>query len=261
MDAIAETERPPLFEIAAFDALIRNPEAEVEGAVAGMPFSARIAIPHYDERIAYHYRDVARGGLAAVCATAKIPFDLPRFGLLLRFARPAELALHDDDMRLDASMRALVARFGPVILRNACLDGAVRPRFHRNIFPHLRFHVDRGPAMPNQYSCFTRDPHDAEQRPPRATSTLFVANIVAWLESVRTGACDPATERGVQASYDLFTGADMSALFDQIVLEQQWSEPDGTGEVAIIDNRSVLHASYHKDGRTPGYRIGARYLE
>lgn len=261
MQATAETAVPALFDPAAFDALARSPTREVAGAVAGVPFAARVAIPHYGERIAHHYRDIAPGGLAAVSAQAGIPFGLRQFGLVLRFARPVELALHDAAMRLDPSVRALVAAFGPVIFRNACLDGAVRQRFHRNIFPHLRFHVDRGPAMPNQHSCFTRDPDDAEQRAPRATSTLFIANIVAWLESVRAGASDPDTERGVRPSYDLFARADMSALIGEIVLEQPWDEPDGTGEVAVIDNRAALHASYHKDGRTRGYPIGARYLE
>ncbi|MEE8332840.1 MAG: hypothetical protein V3R85_03245 [Alphaproteobacteria bacterium] len=260
MNAVAEKYFSSEFDIAEFEPLKRDPTAEIRGAIASASFTARIAIPNYDQRIEHHYRAIAPRGLAKACADADIPFGLARFGLVLHFAEPAELPIHVDDMALNCSVRALVDSFGPVIFRNAYIDGGVRERFHRNIFPHLRFHVDRGPGMPNQYSCFTRDPFDAEQRGPRATSTLFIANIVAWLEMVRAGACDPGAERGVRASYDLFHDADMAALFGDIVLDQPWNAPDGIGEIAVIDNRTVQHASYHKDGRTPGYRIGARYL-
>ncbi len=258
----ATAEKWPLAELdaAALRALSRAPEGEVRGTLGGIPYSARIAIPNYGERIARHYRDIAPDGLSAACASAEIPFDLPRFGLVVSFADAAELAIHDDAMVLDGAVRDLVGRFGPVIFRNARIVNAVRERCHRNIFPHLRFHVDRGAAMPNQFSCFTRDPLDPEQRPPRASSTLFMANIVAWLETVRTLACKPGDERGVRPSYDLFDGLDMAPMLGETVLEQPWSEPDGTGEIAVIDNRTLLHATYHKDGTTKGYRIGARYL-
>jgi hypothetical protein len=157
---------------------------------------------------------------------------------------------------LDNGIRDLIAQFGPLDMRNAVITRGARERFHRDIFLHLRFHVDRGPTAPNQYSCFTRDPDDPEQRPPRASSATFIANIVAWLE---LGYCDPDIERGMRASYDLFADADMSALLGNIVLEQPWTEPAGIGEIAVVDNRTTLHATYHKDGETKGYRIGARY--
>ena len=260
LSAVAERYFSPEFDLAEFASLDRNPTEEIRSTLRGTPFTARIAIPHYGDRIARHYRDVAPRGLAAASADAGVPFDLARFGLILRFAQATELPIHGDDMVLDGSVRALVDRFGPVIFRNALMESSVRERFHRNIFPHLRFHVDRGPAMPNQYSCFTRDPRDKEQRKPRATSTLFIANIVARLEMARTNGGIAADERGMRPSYDLFANTAMAPLFGETVLEQPWDEPEGTGEIAVIDNRTVLHASYHKDGRTGGYRIGARYL-
>ena len=64
----------------------------------------------------------------------------------------------------------------------------------------------------------------------------------------------------VRANYDLFSGITAADLFGRIILEQPWDAPDGTGEIAVIDNRTVLHATYHKDGETRGYPIGARYL-
>ena len=59
---------------------------------------------------------------------------------------------------------------------------------------------------------------------------------------------------------DLFEGADIAAIFGNLVLDQPWTEPEGTGEIAVIDNRTVLHAVYHRDIKTTGYPIGARYL-
>jgi hypothetical protein len=61
-------------------------------------------------------------------------------------------------------------------------------------------------------------------------------------------------------SCDLFAGVDMDPLIGELILEQPWNEPEGTGEIVVVDNRTALHATYHKDGRTAGYRIGARYL-
>jgi len=250
---------PTLFDAPAFQPLFLDPAREVRGTLDGVPYSAAIAIADYGDRVARHYRDIVPDGLKIACAEAEIPFGLTHFGLVVSFARPVEFGVHDEDMVLDDSIRALIARFGPVIFRNARIAATVRDRFHRNIFPHLRFHVDRGSQMPNQYSCFTRDPSVSEQRAPRASSTLFAANLVAWLEQVR---CSGGTVRpaGVRSSYDIFHSAVMAPLLGNIILEQPWAAPDGTGEICVIDNRTVLHASYYKDGSTAGYPIGARYL-
>jgi len=250
----------PEFDVAAFASLLRRPEHALEGRFKGLPYTARVVIPDYGERVARHYAAVARDGLAAASIGAAIPFELPRFGLIVEFDRTASIRVHAEEMVLDDSIRALIARFGAVFFRNACIAGSARQKYHRNIFPHLRFHVDRGANAANQYSCFTRDPADAAQRPPRRSSTLFVANIVAWLELVRCGGCDPRAERGVRAKYDLYGDCAVAELFGEVVLEQPWDAPEGTGEIAVIDNRTVLHATYHKDGQTRGYPIGARYL-
>ncbi len=251
---------PPLFETSLFDALRQNPKSSIDGRFQGIPFNARIAIPDYGEHLLRRYGATAPRGLPSACEQAGIRFDLARFGLVIAFDDPAEIAIHGLDMVLDGTVRDLVERFGPVVFRNAHIAGEARNQFHRNIFPHLRFHTDRGPTAENQYSCFTRDPFDAEQRGRRASSTLFMANLAAWLEYVQNGGGDARAERGVRASYDLFEGTDMKALLGGVVFEQPWHEPDGTGEVVVADNRTVLHATYHKDGETKGYPIGARYL-
>lgn len=248
------------FDPATFGLLLRNPDAAIDGSFDGIPYRARIAIPFYSRRIERFYDEICRGGLKKMTAIAGVPFELDQFGLVVTFARAAEIGLHDSAKLLDPSIRALVERFGPVILRNASIAGSARKEFHRNIFPHLRFHVDRGPMVENQYSCFTRDPSDAEQRHPRDSSTLFIANFVAWLETVRSGDDQARNERGMRTSYDLFEGKDVGGLLGEIILDQPWNEPEATGEIAVVDNRTVLHATYNKDGVTRGYPIGARYL-
>lgn len=247
-------------DIGLFQPLLRAPETEIEGALRGRSFRARVIIPDYRARICQHYRAIAPKGLDDIGLRSGISFAFEQFGLRLRFDQAADIALHDQDMVLDPSIRALVATFGPVIFRNAVIAGDARTRCHRNIFPHLRFHTDRGPNMPNRYSCFTRDPFDAEQRAPRQTSTLFIANIVGWLEGVRDGQVNPAVEHGAPTNIDLFSGGGIAALMGAIILEQPWAERYGTGEIAVIDNATVLHATYHRNARIKGYPIGARYL-
>lgn len=251
---------PGLFDPATFLCLSRDPAGEVSGTIDGIPYRARIAIENYADRIARYYERSLPDSLAAVCEENDIPFDLPQFGLVVEFDRAVDICVHDGDMVLDGSIGALVDRFGPVIFRNARMTGDIRAKFHRNIFPHLRFHVDRGPRMPNQYSCFTRDPSTPEQYAPRTSSTLFIANIVAWLEEARLSADDARPEAGVRTSYDIFHDGPTAPLLGDIVLEQPWTAPDGIGEICVIDNRTVLHATYNRDGQSRGYPIGARYL-
>ena len=52
----------------------------------------------------------------------------------------------------------------------------------------------------------------------------------------------------------------MGQIIDNVVLEQRWDEPEGVGEIAMIDNATMLHASYYRDISELGYRIGVRYL-
>ncbi|MBT4490414.1 MAG: hypothetical protein HOC72_22935, partial [Rhodospirillaceae bacterium] len=179
--------RSGVFDVDGFKPLISQPARTIHGGLPGVGYQARVAIANYDQCLTRHYRAIAPKGLAAACNLADIHFDTPQFGLIITFDEPTEVAVHDGDMVLDQSIRALIAQFGAVSMRNATIAGAAREKFHRNIFPHLKFHVDRGPTSVNQYSCFTRDPDDPVQSLPRLSSTVFIANIVAWLEMVRTG--------------------------------------------------------------------------
>jgi len=44
-----------------------------------------------------------------------------------------------------------------------------------------------------------------------------------------------------------------------LAVEHGCDEPERVGEISLIDNRTVLHASYFKDGFHKGYRIGVSY--
>jgi hypothetical protein len=228
------------------DRLERDPRGAVAGSVAASRFEARIAIPDYARRIAEHY--------GVDPDDAGVPLDFRHFGLVCEFDRPTEIPVCDEERRLDDGLRDVVRRFGTVILRNAHLGADLRQGAQRNIFSSLQFHFDRGATQPDQHSLFFRDPFDPVHRKPRGSSTLIVANLVAYLQSLREG-------RGPHefaSLYTIFGDEDIDALGGRIVLRQPWTAPEGTGELCILDNRTVLHASYYE--REKGYPIGVRYL-
>lgn len=218
-------------------------------------FQLSVGIPDYGWKIANHYADQVDGNLGAICSKASLAFDLSSFGLIVTFDKPLELELYDGDSLLDENVKKIINHFGPLIFRNAYLATKFRNQGQRNIFPDLNFHVDRGSNQDNQYSLFCRDPFDDVQKAPRESSTLFIANIVAYLQSVKEGH-PPKT--GPQTLYSIFKDEDIKPLIGDIVLEQPWTEPEGTGEICVLDNRTIQHASYYRGGR--GYPIGVRYL-
>ena len=65
----------------------------------------------------------------------------------------------------------------------------------------------------------------------------------------------------MNGSYTIFTDEKMNDVFNNIILEHAWDEPQGTGEISMLDNRTVYHASYYRDRFNKGYRIGVRYLK
>jgi hypothetical protein len=243
---------------AALAELARNPTATVEGRAGAGRFGARIAIPGYRDIIAGHYADVAPG-LDAACAATGIEVPLAHFGLVCEFAAATELSLYDTGQSLDDHLRGLVERFGPVVMRNAYLPPGDRAEAQRNIFPDLSFHFDRGANQPTQYSLFFRDPFDPVQAEPRRSSTLHAANIVPHLQLARErGEAPEAIDR--RAIYDVFRNRDLTSALGTVLLEHRWDAPRGTGEIAVLFNRTVLHSSYYRPPRTKGYPISVRYL-
>lgn len=243
------------------DQLERNPADPVRGKLGDAGYTAEIAIPDYEKRINEHYATSTDKRVKELAGFFEIPFDFTHFGLIVRFDRPTELTVHDAELTLDDGLRELVRRFGPVIIKNAYSASESRNTVQKNIFQNLRFHYDRGRNMENQYSLYTRNPFDEAQKKPRDTSTLFLANIVAHMQCMKEEGCKSPDEKGIRPNYDIFLNDDMKTVLDDIILNQPWSEPEGTGEMAVIDNLTVLHSSWHRVGSDKkSYPIGTRYL-
>ena len=232
----------------ALDALRHKPDQPVTGLHCGVGYKARVAIPHHADNVAKHY------GLRL--AQSAVPLQYPHFGAIIEFNSPIELAVCDENRVLDPGLREIVDVLGPVILRNAYLPERNRREGQRNIFPSLRFHFDRGSTQEDRYSLFWRDPFDEIHKAPRTSSTLIVANAVAYLQAQAEGDSTPY----LKPLYQLFEDEEMSSVIGQVVLEQGWRAPPGTGEISILDNRTVLHASYYAEPEDRGYPIGVRYL-
>jgi len=213
--------------------------------IATPDFTARVAIPDYAAAVVRHY------GPGAGQIDAPAPFR--HFGLRIAYRNPARVQLHDESRRLLDGVREAVAAFGPLLFRNA-VPALPDREPQRNIFPSLRFHVDRAPPQEELYSLFYRDPSDPVQRNPRGSTTLFIANAVGLLQAHKEGL---SVDR-VPSSCDLFHNEKVDAMAGRILLEQRWDAPAGTGEIAVLDNRTLLHASYYK--HQGGYPICVRYL-
>ena len=161
----------------------------------------------------------------------------------MEFDTAQEIEGYDQNHALSDNVKELLRQFGPLIIRNAYMSSKCRAEGQRNIFPDLRFHIDRGSTQENQYSLFCRDPFDPEQMAPRKSSTLIVANIVAFLQAHQEGQNQTNPH---QTLYTIFNNEDLDALFGKIIAHQPWAVPKGTGEICILDNRTVLHSSYYR---------------
>ncbi|MBT3559050.1 MAG: hypothetical protein HN644_04765 [Rhodospirillales bacterium] len=57
----------------------------------------------------------------------------------------------------------------------------------------------------------------------------------------------------------LFGREEADSVIGAYVIEHIWDAPPGTGEICMFDNRTVLHASFHRK-MNPGYKIAVQYL-
>lgn len=251
----------PSFEMSILQSLDKAPQQPAAGKLFGRDVTIRYVIPGIQANIESHYREQLAGStLVDYANRVDAPIHYRHFGLSIHFREPTELHLHTPELVMDAGLRALIDRVGPVILKNVYIEKATREPSHRNRFPHLNFHIDRSSEQVTVYSLYTRDPFDDEQRFPRTSSTLFIPNIVGYLQAVKEGLVDPANDRGARTAAVLFAEEDVSTLFGQLIVEHRWDEPEGVGELSSIDNRTVLHSSYYRDPHEKGYKIGVRYL-
>lgn len=236
--------------------LLTAPESTAQGRLGEVDYGAATGISGFGQKITDHYAEFIPHGLAQVCKQAAMTFDFSSFGLIIEFEKPVEIMLYDQDHVLDENAKEAISRFGALIFRNAYLAENFRIQGQKNIFPDLNFHIDRGSNQENQYSLFCRDPFDDLQKHPRQSSTLITANIVPYLQTLKERKTPKA---GQQTLYDdIFKNQDLGPLIGGVLLEQAWTAPEGTGEICLLDNRLVVHASYYREG--PGYPIGVRYL-
>ena len=241
-------------------ALLDNPGRQVMGQIAGQTYCARIGIPDYRKKVAAHYEPLLGVSLDAICEQAAIPLEFDHFGLIVEFETPIELQMFDGDFVMDEGPRDLIAKFGGVIVRNVCLNADRVDNEHRAKFRHLNFHYDRGDHQERQYSLYTRDSRDPLHQPPRESSTLFIANIVAQLQAMKENGESKVTQPGVRPSYSIFEKEPVIDLIDDIILEHPWNEPQGIGEISMLNNRTALHASFYRTPSRVSYQIGVRYL-
>lgn len=232
----------------SLQSLQQQPAKLLKGRTGDTDFEASVMIPDYRQRLVEHY--------GPDCADRAEARQFRHFGLLLAFSEPVELPLHDDSKTLHRELRDLVRIFGPVVLRNVYLPKETRSAEQRNVFASLEFHVDRAPQQPDHYTLFWRDPFDAIQSHPRSSSTLVLANAAAYLQAQKEG--DNSSE--MKTRYRLFEKEPVSKLVNKVMIEIPWSAAEGTGEVAVLDNTTVLHASYYAHPELRGYPISVRYL-
>lgn len=238
-----------------------NPDSPIELKIQDYSASAQIVIPNYLQHLKEFYNQPYISDINKTVRNSGIPFNFDKhFGLEINFTQATELQFHDADFAFLGDCKKLIQMYGVVILRNVRVDQASRDVGHRNRFPHLIFHRDRNEYQPTPYSLYTRDPTDPEQRLPRISSTLFTANIVAYLQCMRENDYEQISGKELNSHYDIFKHEDLSKAIGKVLVEHKWDEPEGTGEIAMLDNRTALHASYLRHHPKPGYRIGVRYL-
>ena len=218
-------------------------------------------IPNYLEKLKQFYGVGVLSNINQTVVNSGVPFPFIRhFGLQINFLSSIEIKMHDGQFELLGGSKQLIQQFGIVILKNACLEGAARELGHRNRFPHLNFHRDRNETLPTPYSLYTRDQRDEEQYFSRKSSTLIIANLVAYLQCMKEQNYEPIESKGIRSHYEIFHNENVEDAIGSVMVEQRWDEPDGVGEIAMLDNRTVLHSSYRRMTGVEGYRIGVRYL-
>lgn len=243
-----------------YNRLSARPEGSVNDRYQNIGYSAKFVIPNYRQKIEDYYSDIIQGSLAKECETSGIYMPFEHFGIAIKFEKPTEVSLYNGELRIHDGLCDLISSAGPIILQNVYLETAVRDYGHRNRFPHLQFHIDRSAKQEARHSMYTRDPFDAEQKHPRTSSTLFITNIVAHLQALKEGTVTRESAEEIITTRLIFEKEDMEKAIGNVILEQAWTQPEGTGEICIIDNISVLHASYYRDAQRSGYKIGVRYL-
>ena len=241
--------------------LLQSPDQPITTELDGHSVSLHLAIPNYLQQLQQFYGLTIFPDINTVVSRSGIDFATEHFGLVIHYDKAVELTLHDNEMSIIGNAKKLIELFEVVTIINASLNQSSRDHGHRNRFPHLKFHRDRNESQPTPYSLYTRNPFDPEQSQPRISSTLFIANLVAYLQCMKEREYEQIKVKGMHSHYDIFKQQDMSLALEKVIHEHRWDAPEGTGEISMLDNRCTLHASYMRDAVYQGYRIGVRYLK
>jgi len=248
------------FNSAWIDRLLKTNNKVISGTYSGVDYQARIVIPDYRLNVADYYKDIINGNIDDYSRRVEVGLIYEHYGVEIEFTRAMQIDVHGSEQILESGLKQLMQKAGPVIFKNAYFSAPYREVKQRNRFPHLNFHIDRNRSMPTRFSVYTRDPFDAEQKYPRKSSTLFIASIVGYLQAVKEGIVDPDETRGINQSFEIFRQMNIDDLMGKLIIEQRWAEPEGVGELSMLDNATELHSSYERIYATKGYRIGVRYV-
>ena len=237
-----------------------NPHLPVQGNLNGHAYQIRILIPNYIPQVQQYYKDELKHDLNYYHINLKLPVLFKNFGICIEFKKPTAIHLHNIEMELEGSAKHLISKYGALIIYNAYLDSELRDMGHRNRFPQLNFHIDRNPHQKSHYSLYTRNPFDEEQKYPRTSMTLFIPYLVAYLQGIKEGKGIIADQDGLITRSELYKASQIPNLLNSLILPHTWDQPEGVGEISIIDNANLLHASFYPNEANKGYRIGVRYV-
>lgn len=221
-----------------------KPNIPIFNNLFGHDFKAKIVIPDHNKTIQQFYRAQLKHNIDFYNHALNFPPLFSHLGLCITFDKATKIHIHNMDMRLTDTAKALIKKYGAIILKNVYLDSEMRDMGHRNRFPQLNFHIDRNPKQDTHYSLYTRNPFDEEQRFPRTSSTLFIPYLVAYLQGLKEGNDKVADKDGLITSSVLYEAIAIPELLNSVILPHSWNEPEGIGEISIIDNSNLLHASW-----------------
>jgi len=251
---------PIHFNATWLEQITKNPATPFKSKLGSIPYTANIVIPHYRDKVRSYFKDQIDSSLEQECKNINSPMPFEHFGVSISFESPIEVHLYDENSMLNKGLSEIIAKVGPIILKNTYFSSAIRDDGHRNRFPQFQFHVDRSPMQDTRYSLYTRNPFCPEQKHPRTASTIFTTNSAAYLQAIKQGLFTKDKDKRAPTSNLLFEKEPLETILGNVILEQRWDEPEGVGEIAMIDNATVLHASFYRDAAQSGYRIGVRYL-
>ncbi len=228
--------------------LVENPSKFLDLRIGTHNLKCGIVIPDIASEIKHQFSEISETDNAL----KNMPFK--HFGFIVEFEKEIGLNVFNKDLQLNSHLKYVVSMFGVCIFKNIKLENPAHTKFHKNIFPDLVFHIDRGDNFSNQFSLFYRDPDDPEHRFPRRTTTLIMPKAAAHLQAVKENCVSSST----LINCKLFNDMSAEHAIGKYMVEQKWDAPELNGEICFFDNRTVLHASYHRGNF--GYPISVQYL-